>query len=77
MKYLTQEQIDALEAMEKAFGPTDALLHNVKDQTYVFDDYGYVHWIQRSAGSTLRSWGQLKYALTLETPRVDTGLEVL
>lgn len=65
---LTQEQCEALEAMEKAFGPTDALLHNVKDQQYVHDPYGYAHWIRRSARSTLISWGQLQHAMTLETP---------
>ena len=65
---LTPEQCEALEAMEKAFGPTDALLHNVKDQQHVWEEYGYAHWIRRSARSTLISWGQYKHALTLETP---------
>lgn len=65
---LTDEQVAALEAMEKAFGPTDALLHNVRDQTHVWEPYGYTHWIRRSARETLVSWGQLKHAMTLERP---------
>ena len=63
---LTPEQCDALEAMEKAFGPTDAFLHNVKDQSHVFDEFGYTHWIRRSVRDALISWGQFKYALILE-----------
>jgi len=65
---LTQEQCEALEAMEKAFGPTDALLHNVKSRYYVDYEYGYAHWIRRSAREALISWGQYKYALTLSPP---------
>lgn len=69
MPPLTPEQCEALEMMEKAFGPTDALLHNVKDRSMLDYTYGYTHWIRRSAGDTLRSWGQYKHALTLpETP---------
>lgn len=67
---LTPEQCEALEMMEKAFGPTDAMLHNVKDRRYVDDEYGYTHWIRRSAGDALRSWGQYRYAHTLETPSI-------
>jgi hypothetical protein len=63
---LTPEQNEALEAMEKAFGPTDAMLHNVTDDSLVNAEFGYAHWIRRSAKDTLRMWGQLKYAMTLE-----------
>lgn len=66
--HLTPEQCEALEAMEKAFGPTDALLHNVKSNEYVHYEYGYAHWIRRSVRESLISWGQFKYALTLEGP---------
>lgn len=66
---LTLEQMEALEAMEKAFGPTDALLHNVTSDRHVREEYGYVHWITRSAREMLISWGQYQHALTLpETP---------
>lgn len=56
--------------MEKAFGPTDALLHNVKSRYYVDYEFGYAHWIRRSAREALISWGQYKHALTLETPSI-------
>lgn len=67
---LTPEQCEALEAMEKAFGPTDCLLHNVTNSrsNYVDAEYGYTHWIRRSAKEALIMWGQYKHALTLETP---------
>jgi hypothetical protein len=65
---LTPEQCEALEMMEKAFGigPDECFLHNVKDQSLVWDKYGYAHWIRRSARETLISWGQLKHALSLK-----------
>jgi hypothetical protein len=68
---LTTEQCKALEAMEKAFGigPDECFLHNVKDRDMVYEKYGYSHWIKRSAREMLISYGQLKYALTLEDDR--------
>jgi hypothetical protein len=66
---LTPEQVEALEAMERAFGPTDCRLHNVRSDEHLRGPFGYVHWINRSAHEALTFWGQYKYALTLkETP---------
>lgn len=66
MREFTQAQKDALDALEGEFGPVDPYLHNVKSDEHVKSEYGYVHWIERSLRDALRSWGQYKYALSVD-----------
>lgn len=62
----TPHQIEALDALEGEFGPTDPYLHNVTSREHVDGPYGYEHWITRSLTEALRSWGQYKYALSVD-----------
>ena len=62
----TPEQEAALNALEGEFGPVDPYLHNVRNAQHVDDEYGYAHWIKRSLTEALRSWGQYKYALSVD-----------
>lgn len=62
----TPHQIEALNALEGEFGPVDPMLHNVTSGEHVHGPYGYQHWITRSLTDALRSWGQYKYAMTVD-----------
>jgi hypothetical protein len=64
---LTEEQVDALEALGKAFGidASECFLHNVRDQEHVWERFGYAHWIRRHVRETTVSFQQLKHAMTL------------
>jgi len=62
----TPHQIEALNALEGEFGPVDPYLHNVTSDEHVHGPYGYQHWITRSLTDALRTWGQYKYAMTVD-----------